>query len=108
LSSQKSGIILVMKPLFVRELTSEEREALTKGLRSSQLFTVKRCQILLASARGLNATQIAETIGCSTQNVRMVRAIVEPTRTLTADELESHVCGYYGCSRTKHLQQHVH
>jgi transposase len=72
LNSWTSGIILVMKPLFVREITSEEREALTKGLRSSQAFTVKRCQILLASARGLNATQIAETVGCSTQNVRMV------------------------------------
>jgi transposase len=35
------------------------------------------------------------------------RAIVEPTRTLTADEVESHVCSYYGCARTKHLQQHV-
>jgi transposase len=61
-----------MRPLFVRDITDEERDALTKGLRSSQVFTVKRCQILLASARGLNATQIAETIGCSTQNVRTV------------------------------------
>ena len=61
-----------MKPLFVRELTREERDALRQGLRSSQAFTVKRCQILLASARGLTATDIAETIGCSTQNVRMV------------------------------------
>jgi transposase len=35
------------------------------------------------------------------------RAIVEPTRTLTPDEVESHVSSYYGCSRTKHLQQPV-
>jgi transposase len=65
-------MIVWMKPLFVREMTGEEREALTKGLRSSQVFTVRRCQILLASSRGLNATQIAETVGCSTQNVRTV------------------------------------
>jgi hypothetical protein len=35
------------------------------------------------------------------------RAIVEPTRTLPADDLKSRVCGYYGCSRTDHLQQYV-
>jgi len=45
-----------------------------KGLRSSQAFTVRRCQILLASSRGLNATQIAEAVGCSTQNVRTVQS----------------------------------
>jgi transposase len=46
--------------------------ALETGLRSSKAFTVRRCQILLASARGLNATQIAEQVGCSTQAVRNV------------------------------------
>lgn len=46
--------------------------ALQAGIRSSQAFTVKRCQILLASARGLNATEISQIVGCSTQNVRMV------------------------------------
>jgi transposase len=61
-----------MRPIFVRELTNEEREALQAGLRSSEVFTVKRSQMLLASARGLTATEIAELIGCSTQNVRMV------------------------------------
>jgi transposase len=35
------------------------------------------------------------------------RAIVEPTRTLTSEEVESHVCSYYRCPRTKRLQQHV-
>jgi transposase len=63
---------LGMRPIFVRDLTTEEREALKAGLRSSDIFTLKRCQILLASARGLTATQIAELLGCSTQNVRMV------------------------------------
>lgn len=35
------------------------------------------------------------------------RNIVEPTRTLSPDEVETRVCGYYGCSRMAHLQQHV-
>ena len=41
-----------MKPLFVRELSDPERHALQAGLRSSDGFTVRRCHILLASARG--------------------------------------------------------
>jgi len=65
-------MILGMKPLFVREITGEEREALQVGLRSPQAFTVKRCQIVLSSSRGLNATEIAQLLGCSTQNVRLV------------------------------------
>lgn len=61
-----------MRALRVREFTKEERRALETGLRSSKAFTVRRCQILLASARGLTATQIAEQVGCSTQAVRNV------------------------------------
>jgi len=35
------------------------------------------------------------------------KAIVEPTRTLSATEVETRVCDYYRCSRIDHLQQHV-
>ena len=59
-----------MKPLFVREVTEEERGALEAGLRSSKVFTLKRSQTVLASLRGQNATEIAAALGCSTQNVR--------------------------------------
>ncbi len=31
------------------------------------------------------------------------RAISEPARLLTADELEKRVCSYYGCDRETHL-----
>ena len=65
-----SGIINGMKPIFIRAVTDEERRALDAGLRASKVFTVKRCQMLLASARGQNATEIAATVGYSTQNVR--------------------------------------
>jgi hypothetical protein len=33
------------------------------------------------------------------------RAVVEPERLLTAQEVETRACDYYGCSQQKHLQQ---
>jgi hypothetical protein len=47
-------------PIFVRELSTRERKALEDGLRSSEAFVLRRCQILLASARGEFAPRIAE------------------------------------------------
>jgi transposase len=61
-----------MKPLFVRELSDPERRALQAGLRSSDGFTVRRCHILLASARGDTTRVIAQAVGCSPQAVRNV------------------------------------
>jgi transposase len=57
-------------PIFVRTLSEEEREALEAGLRSSEAFVLRRCQILLASARGQIAPQIAKNLGCGQQTVR--------------------------------------
>ena len=59
-----------MKPLFLRPLTDPERAALRRGLRSSDAFTLRRCQILLASAEGQRSSQIATTLGCAVQTVR--------------------------------------
>jgi transposase len=53
-------------PIFVRALTDEERSALTSGLRSREAFVLRRCQILLASARGKRASQIGTELGCDT------------------------------------------
>ena len=47
-------------PLFVRPLTEEERLRLEAGLRSSDAFVLRRCQILLASARGERPARIAQ------------------------------------------------
>ena len=33
------------------------------------------------------------------------RAIVEPEQLLTAHEVETRACGYYGCRQQEHLQQ---
>jgi transposase len=57
------------KPIFVRPLTDDEQHTLTAGLRSSDAFVLRRCQILLASARGERAPQIAHHLGCDDQTV---------------------------------------
>lgn len=53
-------------PIFVRELTEAERTALVEGLRSRDAFVMRRCQILLASAKGRRASQIGQDLGCDT------------------------------------------
>jgi len=57
-------------PLFIRPLSESERAALRQGLRSSDAFTLRRCQVLLASDQGQRAAGIAATLGCSSQAVR--------------------------------------
>ena len=66
-------------PIFVRELTDDERAQVEAGLRSSAAFTLRRCQIVLASARGERARRarpgdrapaIARHLGCDDQTVR--------------------------------------
>jgi transposase len=57
-------------PIFVRPLTDAERERVEAGLRSSDAFTLRRSQILLASARGERAPAIARQLGCDDQTVR--------------------------------------
>ena len=59
-------------PLVVRRLSDEERRALEVGLRSADAFVLRRCQLLLASARGEHTPQIARSLGCSAQAVRQV------------------------------------
>lgn len=58
------------RPIYVRPLTDAEREQLQAGLRSSDTFVLRRCQALLASARGLMAPHIAQHLGCDPQTVR--------------------------------------
>jgi transposase len=51
-------------PLFVRELSDAERRAPRAGLRSREAFTLRRAQILLASAEGQRPARIAWQVGC--------------------------------------------
>ncbi len=59
-----------MKPIFVRPLNLEEQAALEAGLRAPDAFTLRRCQILLASADHQKPARIAKSLRCSTQTVR--------------------------------------
>jgi transposase len=58
--------------MYVRALTDEERKQLRAGLRSRESFTLRRCQILLASADGKRPKEIGALVGCSDQTVRDV------------------------------------
>jgi transposase len=57
-------------PLFLRPLSEVERAHLRAGLRSDDVFTLRRCQILLASDQGQDAHLIARNLGCSPGTAR--------------------------------------
>ncbi len=76
-------------PLYVRPLSDAERESLKAGLRSTDAFTMRRSQILLASARRETPPAIAGSLGCASQTVRnTIRAFNE--RGLDALQERSH------------------
>ena len=56
-------------PLLVRPLTADERATLATGLRSASAFTVRRGQILLASAERQPTTTMARALRCTDQTV---------------------------------------
>lgn len=58
------------RPIYVHPLTDAERDAVELGLRSSNAFTLRRSQIISASARGDQVPGIARSLGCSEQTVR--------------------------------------
>src|SRR5262245_29550909 len=60
-------------PLYVRPLLADERATLEAGLRSASAFTVRRGQLLLASAEGQVTTTIAHALRCTEQTVRHTR-----------------------------------
>ena len=57
-------------PIYVRALSPVEQAGREAGLRSSNAFTLRRSQILLASSRGQRPKEIARNLGCATQTVR--------------------------------------
>ena len=60
----------MLKPIYVRELTVEEEQAVEAGLRSKDGFRLRRCQIIAASARKERVPAIARVLGCDEQTVR--------------------------------------
>jgi hypothetical protein len=66
-------MLYAMKPpVYIRPVTDEERAALEAGLRSPDAFTVRRCQILLASAARQRPSAIAKSLHCAPPTVRHV------------------------------------
>src|SRR5262245_25862820 len=61
-----------MRPVltFVRPLTPAERPHRQQGLRSADACSLRRCQILLASAAGQSPAGSARTLGCPPATVR--------------------------------------
>jgi transposase len=55
---------------MIRELNPEELATLKQGLRSSDAFTLRRSQILLASNQGHTPQRISAQLHCSDQCVR--------------------------------------
>jgi transposase len=62
----------MQRPKFVRALSATEQRELKQGLRSSDGFVMRRCQIILASGRGERAPAIAQQVGCDDQTVREI------------------------------------
>ena len=61
---------VMQAPLFVRPPTEAEQQTLAAGLRSADAFTMRRSQIILASARGERVPAIARALGGGEQAVR--------------------------------------
>jgi len=59
-------------PIYVRKMTKREKQALQARVRSKDPFVIRRSQIILASARGEKAIEIAQTLSCDDQTVRNV------------------------------------
>jgi transposase len=57
-------------PIFVRRVSSKQRKKLQTGLRARGAYRMRRCQIILASARGARASEIARQLGCSEGTAR--------------------------------------
>ena len=60
------------EPIFVRVVTEDERAELQSGLRSREPFVLRRCQIILASARGERAIPMGRLLGCTDVTVRNI------------------------------------
>jgi len=69
--AEPCGLLVGMQaPLFAWPPTESEQQVLAAGLRAADAFTLRRCQIVLASARAARAPQIAQQRGCGEQSVR--------------------------------------
>src|SRR5262245_40376264 len=100
------------KPIYIRPLTEDEQHTLQEGLRSSNAFVLRRCQILLASARGQTARVIGEALGCDDQTVRNAlhtfntQGLVALTRRSSAPQRTPHAA--FDAPRREQLRALLH
>lgn len=57
--------------IYIRELTKNEMEELTKSTKSNHSFTRDRAKIILFSSQKLFAKQIAEKLSCEERKIRL-------------------------------------
>ena len=74
--------------LFVPPLTDAQRQSLQHGLRSAAAFTVRRCQIVLASADRASPSAMPVQLGCTAATVRNT-STPSPARTRLLAEKSS-------------------
>src|SRR3954452_25200194 len=65
-------------PIFVREPSDAERARLEAALRASDAFTVRRAQIVLASAEGRRPRAIARDLRCAVHTIRTQSTVCPP------------------------------
>jgi transposase len=93
-------------PIRIRTLTPDEQAALERGLHSPYAFTLRRCQILLASARGELAPAISQQLGCCDQAVReAIHAFHQEG--LAALQAKSHAPHHVGTKLTDEQAQQI-
>jgi len=66
--------------MYVRALSDEERTRLEAALRSSRAFTLRRAQIVLASARKESPARIAASLVCFEQGITPRQMSIEAIR----------------------------
>src|SRR5262245_48320468 len=96
-------------PIYVRPLADAELAALHEGLHSSDAFTLRRCQIVLASARLQHPPEIALHLGCGEQTVRNAlhdfnaRGLAALQRTSSRPKTVSYLLDEAGAARLRAL-----
>lgn len=57
---------------YVRSFTEEEKVALEAGLKSKDIFVLRRSQMLLLSSEGFSTTEIAYKVGFHPESIRQI------------------------------------
>jgi transposase len=85
----------VKTPIYARAFSPAEQAGIAAGLRSSDAFTLRRSQVLLASSRKQRSSEIARNLSCAIQTVR---------NAIHAFEQEGLACLKQASSRPKTVQ----